>query len=121
MSYQLKGILHEKMDEQRFTEKFKKREFVVEIEDGNYPQHIKFQLTQERCNLIDGIQVGGELNVFFNLKGRPYEKDGKTTYFTNLEAWKIESHSVTSNNKKEVVEAINKMEPDPMQNDDLPF
>ena len=120
MSFQLKGILTVKADEQRFSEKFKKRDFVVEISDGNYAQHIKFQLTQERCNLIDDIEIGGELDVFFNLKGRPYEKDGKTTYFTNLEAWKIENHSVKNESKAEVIEAIAALESDE-PNDGLPF
>jgi uncharacterized protein DUF3127 len=31
------------------------------------------------------------LKVSFNIKGRKWEKDGKVAYFTNLEAWRIES------------------------------
>ena len=35
---------------------------------------------------------GDEINVFFNLKGKPYtNKEGVTSYFSNLDAWRIEA------------------------------
>ena len=72
------------------SEKFKKRDFVLLIQDGNYPQYVKFQSVQDRCELLDHYKAGEEVIVNFNLKGRPFEKDGKTMYFTNLEAWKVQ-------------------------------
>ncbi len=91
MSFEITGKIEEIYEEQQITEKFKKREFVIEILDGMYPNHIKFQLTQDRCDLIESYNKGDEVQVHFNLKGRPYTKAGKTTYFTNIEAWRIES------------------------------
>jgi spore germination protein YaaH len=65
---------------------------VLEIQDGNYPQHIKFQVTQDRCAILDSYKVGQQLKVMFNLRGRPFQnKDGQTLYFTNLEAWRVEA------------------------------
>lgn len=89
MSFEIKGKVEVIYPEQQISEKFKKREFVIEVQDGMYPQHIKMQLTQDRCSLIDGYNVGDEINVTFDLKGRPYQKQGETIYFTNVEAWRI--------------------------------
>ena len=93
MAFELTGKLIEKFDTQEISEKFKKREFVIEFQDNpnlSFSESIKFQLTQDRCNLMDSYQVGQDLKVSFNLRGRRWEKDGKVSYFTNLEAWRIE-------------------------------
>ncbi|GAC1370978.1 MAG: hypothetical protein NVS3B25_19130 [Hymenobacter sp.] len=90
-TYKAIGILHEIFDEQRISEKFSKREFVLEIQDGQYPQHIKFQTVQDKTALLDGKTVGQSVEVAFNLRGRPFDKNGQTMYFTSLEAWKIEA------------------------------
>ncbi len=98
MSFEISGKIEEIYEEQQITEKFKKREFVIEIQDGMYPNHIKFQLTQDRCDLIESYNKGDEVQVHFNLKGRPYTKAGKTTYFTNIEAWRVEGATSNSVN-----------------------
>ncbi|GAA4843938.1 DUF3127 domain-containing protein [Algivirga pacifica] len=89
MSFEVRGKLEVIYPEQQISEKFKKREFVIEVQSGMYPQFIKMQLTQDRCALIDNYQVGQEIMVSFDLKGRPYQKDGQTIYFTNIEAWRV--------------------------------
>jgi Domain of unknown function (DUF3127) len=95
MSYELTGNLYQKFETQKISEKFSKREFVVEKKDSagsfEFIDHVKFQLTNDKCNLIDKFNPGEELKVSFNIKGRKWEKDGKIAYFTNLEAWRIES------------------------------
>jgi hypothetical protein len=57
---------------------------------------LKFQLTQDRCSLIDAYNTGQDIRLWFNLRGRKWEKDGNVNYFTNLEAWKIESAGTTT-------------------------
>ena len=89
MSFEVKGTLVEIYDENQVTDKFKKREFVLEVKEGMYSEFVKMQLLQDKTDLIDSYKVGDEVNVSFNLKGRPYTRDGKTTYFTNLDAWRI--------------------------------
>jgi single-strand DNA-binding protein len=91
MAYDATGRLHEIFDEQQVSEKFRKREFVLEVQDGQYPEHIKFQLVQDKTALIDAYKVGDEVKVTFNLRGRGFNKNGQMLYFTNLEAWKIEA------------------------------
>ncbi|HLP29242.1 MAG: DUF3127 domain-containing protein [Ignavibacteria bacterium] len=96
-SFEAVGTMHVVMDTQQVKDTFKKREFVIEMQDGNYPQHIKFQVTQDRCALLDNFKVGQQVKVLFNLRGRPFQnREGQTVYFTNLEAWRIEPATGTA-------------------------
>ena len=88
--FEIQGKLEVIYDAQQISEKFRKREFVLEVQSGIYPEYPKFQLTQEKCQLLDTFEVGELVKVCFNLRGRPYEKNGEKTYFTNIEAWRIE-------------------------------
>jgi len=92
---ELTGKLVVKYDIQSVTDKFKKREFVIKTE-GTYPQFIKMQLVNDKCGLIDPVNVGDDLTAQININGREYTKDGVTNYFNSIEAWKIESKAVTS-------------------------
>ncbi len=89
MAYEATGTLIVDMGTQQVSEKFRKREFVLEIQDGQYPQQVKFQLTQDKSDLLNNFAVGTDLTVTFDLRGRGYDKNGQMLYFTNLEAWKI--------------------------------
>lgn len=101
MSFELSGKLIEKFDIQQITDKFQKREFVVEkTESANgreFTETIKFQLTQDRCDLIEKFQLNSDIKIHFNIKGRKWEKNGNISYFTNLEAWRIESAEQSTN------------------------
>lgn len=99
MSFELQGKLVEKFPEQQVSDAFKKREFVVETsEEGGgrvFTEQIKFQLIQDKCNLIDDVNLNQDVKVSFNIKGRKWEKDGKVNYFTNLDAWRVEAAGST--------------------------
>lgn len=86
-SFEITGKLFKKFETEQKTQSFSAREFVLEVNDNNYMQLIKFQLTQDRCGLLDPYDEGSEVKVFFDLRGR--EWNGK--YFTNLNAWKLEA------------------------------
>jgi hypothetical protein len=91
MSYEMTGFLHHAEPTKQLSEKFKKREFVLEVQDGNYTQFPKLQLIQKNCDLLDGIDINAEITVSFNVQGKPYtNRENVTLYFTNLTAWKIE-------------------------------
>ncbi|MBC3540203.1 DUF3127 domain-containing protein [Rufibacter sediminis] len=90
MSFDVQGRLHEIFDETQVSDKFRKREFVLEIPDGSYTQYAKFQLTQDKCGILDNYKTGDEVKVAFNLSGKPFTKNGTTMYFTNLQAWRVE-------------------------------
>ena len=84
-SYEATGTLIYVGDTEQVKETFKKRSFTIEIADGNYPQQVPFQATQDRTTALDGFKVGDTVSVCFNLRGRPY--NGK--WFVNLEAWRV--------------------------------
>ena len=86
MSFEIVGKLLKKFDTENKTASFQAREFVIEV-DGTYPQFVKFQLTQDRCALVDNYNEGDSIRVHFDLRGREWQ--GK--YFTNLNAWRIEA------------------------------
>ncbi len=86
MSFEVEGNLYRKFDTEQKTDSFRAREFVLQIE-GQYPQLIKFQLTQDRCDLIDAYDEGNQLKVHFDLRGREWNDK----YFTNLNAWRVEA------------------------------
>lgn len=81
MSYEFRGKLIEKYDTVQVTDKFRKRDFVVEkTEQSNgfdFTEQVKFQLNQDRCSAIETIDIGTVVDVSFNLRGRKWEKDGK--------------------------------------------
>jgi single-strand DNA-binding protein len=85
MSFEIEGLLHKKFDTESKTETFQAREFVIKT-SGTYPQYIKFQLTQDRCSIIDPCNEGDTIKVYFDLRGREWNEK----YFTNLNAWKVE-------------------------------
>ncbi|MDQ6758046.1 MAG: DUF3127 domain-containing protein [Bacteroidota bacterium] len=94
MSYELSGKLIAKYDTVQRTETFKTREFVVEkseeINGRIITNYVKFQSVQDRTNIIDKLNIGDEVKVYFNIKGSKWEKNGQTNYITNLDAWRIE-------------------------------
>ena len=85
-NFEIEGRLHRKYDSENKSQSFQTREFVLEVPDGNYPQFLKFQLTQDRCPVLDSFNEGETLKVHFDLRGREWQ--GK--FFTNLNAWRIE-------------------------------
>lgn len=69
---------------------FSKRDFVIETSD-QYPQLVTFQITQDKCALLDNMKVGSQVEVSFNLKGREWTSPaGEVKYFNTVEAWRID-------------------------------
>lgn len=95
MNFELQGTLIVKNDTQVISDRFKKREFVIEKKETSpngfeFVDTIKFQLVQDKVDLIDNFQLGQNINVHFNIKGNKWEKGGQVNYFVNLDAWKVE-------------------------------
>jgi hypothetical protein len=85
VAYDLTGKIKLIQDAQTFGSGFTKREMVVTVEDGKYPQDINLEFVQDKISLLDNLQVGQQVTVTFDLRGREY--NGR--YFNNLQAWKI--------------------------------
>jgi hypothetical protein len=121
MSYEFSGKLIEKYDEVVISDKFKKREFVLEKNDNGFIDTVKFQLVQNKTNLIDDFNPGDLLKVSFNIKGNKW----KDNYFVNLQAWRIEKTdeiTISAPPSKPPPPSLNDMPPEPGNpDDDLPF
>lgn len=89
----LKGTLVKVFAKQQVSEKFAKREFVIRT-DGEYPQEILLQVTQDRCGILDNFMEGEMVQAFINIRGRAWTNpQGEVKYFNTLEAWKITNES----------------------------
>ena len=75
---------------------FEKRDLVIVTEE-QYPQMIIIQFTQQRCDLLDSLQVGQNVKVYINIRGREWTNpQGETKYFNTIEGWKIEVIQTTN-------------------------
>jgi len=94
MAFEISGKVIEILPVNQVSDKFRKREFVIERKESGgtalFIDYIKFQLVQDKCDLINESFLNDEVKVSFNIKGNRWERDGKVNYFTNLDAWKIE-------------------------------
>jgi len=105
-------------DVQQVSEKFKKRDVVLTDDSSQYPQHISFQLTQDKVSLIDKYKVGDRIKAYFNLRGREWTspKD-EVKYFNTLEIWRVEGGQAS-----EPVATSDTADAEPQTSgDDLPF
>lgn len=129
MSFEVTGKLIAKYDTVQRTESFKTREFVIEktedINGRSIVNYIKFQSVQDRTAIIDRVNTGDTIKVYFNIKGSKWEKEGKTNYITNLDAWRIEQmlqqagKNEAGNEFLEPLDTFSSTAPDAV--DDLPF
>ena len=89
--FKISGTLYVKNDTQQVSDKFSKRDFVIKDTASIYPQDLLFQLSQDKCSLLDSYQVGQHIEVSFNLRGREWTSPtGEVKYFNTLDAWRIE-------------------------------
>jgi hypothetical protein len=128
------GTLKAKFDTQKVSDRFQKREFVLTTEASTpYPQHVSFQVTQDKCNILDQFGDGEEIKVQFNLRGREWNGPQGIKYFNTLEAWRIEkvsggnSSGPSSQNSNQATNNTINTSSAPVftgnvgDNDDLPF
>jgi len=123
------GILKVKFDTNVVSERFKKRDFVLTVEPGSpYPQHVTFQLVQDKVSILDSFNVGDEVKVLFNLKGREWTSpQGEVKYFNTIDAWRMEkvgagqSQAPASNNAGKMENNNPPVFTSSSADDDLPF
>ena len=93
MNYEIVGKLIFKEETQHISDRFQKREFVIEVENEKsslWNDFVKVQLIQDRCDLLENIDLNENIKVYFNIRGRIWENKGQVSYFTNLAGWRIE-------------------------------
>jgi len=126
MAFEITGRIIDVQPVNQVSDKFRKREFVIEKKESGgtavFVDYIKFQLVQDKCDLINESFLNEEVKIWFNLKGNRWEKEGRVNYFTNLDAWKIEK--LSSQVHDQIVPPNKSLEDIPPDNEelsDLPF
>jgi hypothetical protein len=106
---------------------FKKREVVVTTEE-QYPQHILVEFVQDKCDLLNTYQVGQQVKIAINLRGREWvNPQGETKYFNAIQGWRIENIQAAQPDNSEMppVAPMDAFEPTTDfkkdDHDDLPF
>jgi formylmethanofuran dehydrogenase subunit A len=92
---------------------FKKRLVVVETQE-TYPQLIPIEFVQDKCSLLDGLQIGQDVTVHINLRGSEY--NGR--YYVQLQGWKIDA---TINPVSNMQPPLPSVTPEEEKDDLLPF
>ena len=90
--YEMTGAVRLIHPTQTFSSGFAKREFVVEVEDGKYPQLIKLECVKDNDAKLDKVSVNDVVNVSFDIRGSEY----KERHYVNLVAWNVEATGETA-------------------------
>lgn len=104
---------------------FRKREVVITTEE-QYPQNILVEFIQDKCDLLNAFQIGQNVKIGINLKGREWvNPQGETKYFNSVQGWRIEVVAESSDSEMPPMPPPPAFEPaDGATNgpdDDLPF
>ena len=104
---------------------FRKREVVVTTEE-QYPQHIMIEFVQDKTDLLKNYQVGQQVKISINLRGREWvNPQGETKYFNSIQGWRIESLQQDAPSEAPPVPPMDAFEPAESLKeddyDDLPF
>jgi hypothetical protein len=126
MAFEISGKVIDISPVNQVSDKFKKREFVIEKKETGgtavFIDYVKFQLVQEKCDIINESFMNEDVKIWFNLKGNKWERDGKTSYFTNLDAWKVEKiSSQMPNAEHNPPPSFENLSPEVDDISDLPF
>lgn len=75
---------------QQVSAAFKKREVVV-ITEEQYPQHISIEFQQDKTDLLNNYNVGDQVKVSINLRGREWvSPQNEVKHFNTIVGWRIE-------------------------------
>ena len=111
---ELLGIVKVICDLQVISEKFQKKEVVIETLE-QYPQTIIIEFIQDKVDLLKNYKVGETVRIGINLRGRKWtDKEGNDKFFNTVQGWKI-AHD--SSNQSESIPVRSEVE----SNEDLPF
>ena len=121
-TYETEGTLKLLYDTQTFASGFAKREFVVEVPDGKYPQMLKFECVKDRIAMLDGMKIGDPVKVAFDIRGSEY----KERFYVNLNAWKITKGEGGDGESRIERDPVNssfdsQFDNEPDSSDDIPF
>jgi single-strand DNA-binding protein len=102
------------------SEKFKSKDVVLLTED-KFPQYITIQFTQDKTELLTEKNVGENVEISINLRGRRWESpQGEIKYFNTIEGWQINTAERANEMAAERLAEVSQV-PFSLDDEDLPF
>jgi hypothetical protein len=83
---EIKGIIHLMGDRKQVTDNMQKQEVVIQTQE-QYPQFIKVEFINTKCDLLNGLGIGNDVTVSINLRGN-LSRGGETSY-NSIQGWKV--------------------------------
>ena len=107
---------------------FRKREIVITTQE-QYPQNIIIEFVQDKCELLDSYQIGQDVRIGINLRGREWvNPEGQTKYFNSIQGWRIDQLDQGADNDESIptqkpfeTTDLDSNQNDNEEEDDLPF
>ncbi len=104
---------------------FRKREMVVTTNE-QYPQMLMVEFVQDKCDLLNNYQVGQDVKISINLRGREWiNPEGVAKYFNSIQGWRIELLQADGASEVPPMAPLDNLETidktDDNEPDDLPF
>ena len=93
----IKGTVYKVSQEEVKSEKFKKRDLILETVEGDYKQYLTVQFSNAKCDLLNNVRIGDMISISINLRGRLWTgADGIEKSFNTIEGWQIEADKIGS-------------------------
>lgn len=124
MGIEATGKIHRIGETQQVSERFSKRELVLEMADNpKYVQHVAFEFTNDKCSELDDYSVGDSVRVEFSLRGREWRSPkGEVKYFNTLSLWSIEHVGERKQTRRLESSGSGRVDAPPIgPDDDIPF
>ena len=99
-NHEFTGTIKQIFEINQVSDTFTKQEFLVCDDDPKYPQTVKFECTQSRCDQLVGKKVGENVTVKFNIRGSEW----KEKHYVSLQAWNITVNLEASLAKVETID-----------------
>lgn len=91
MKFEIEGTIATVFEKKQVSERFSKREFVLDVEDGKYKQAILFEASGRALDeLGDFAAADVEVHAHAVAIAEWRSPRGETKYFNSLSAWKVE-------------------------------
>lgn len=88
---EITGVIKRIQPTQVVSDKFQKRELHIET-DGQYPQTICVEFTQDKCSVLDNYAAGQSVKIGIDLRGREWTSpQGELRVFNTIQGWRIDA------------------------------
>ncbi len=121
----LSELLPEQGGQGKTGNAWRKRSFVIETMDTQYPKKVCFDVWGDKIDQLQAVGIGEEVEVSFDIESREF--NGK--WYTNAKAWKFEKKQAGAQAPQaqgnNPLPGVGEMPPPPPPSleptDDLPF